>query len=374
MKIRVLHVIDHLGYGGAPLVVKGLVEAMPSDHVESFVCALRPNKRAIDIRATVQTLNCHKYSLATVQAIVRLCAEHEIDIVHAHLQKAFISSLLAARRCGGALILHEHGPIFRGGTGCLYRLSLKLLGTRAKTIIANSQAAGRAVQRVLGPADVPVVVVPNSVDLQRFDPARYDRQIVRGHLGLGEDDFVVGFVGRLDRAKGADLLIEAAAHLRDRQEVCRFYLVGDGGQRRALERQVRKRGLGGIVTFGGLCENPAEIMRAFDVAVVPSRREAFGVAALELMRMKVPVIVSPVGGLPELVEDGRTGIVLPEPGVSAIASAIRSLRRNRSRLAALAEAAFRRTDAFERDKVVQQILNVYENIACPTKEDRGSHE
>ena len=374
MKIRVLHVIDHLGYGGAPLVVKGLVEALPSDRVESFVCALRANKRAVDISAAVQTLNCHKYSLATVRAVTRLCAECEIDIVRAHLQKAVITSLLAAPRCGGALILHEHGPIFRGGTGCFYRLFLKLWGSRANTIIANSQAACRALQRVLGYTEVPVVVVPNSVDLQRFDPTRYDRRIVREHLGLCEDDFVVGFVGRLDRAKGADLLIEAAAYLRDRQDVCRFYLMGDGVQRRTLERQVHRRRLEGIVTLGGLCENPAEIMRAFDVAVVPSRREAFGVAALELMCMKVPVIVSPVGGLPELVEEGRAGIVLPERSAPAIASAIRSLQQDRSRRAELAEAAFRRASAFERRKVVNQILDVYEKIVSPTREDSASHE
>ena len=108
--------------------------------------------------------------------------------------------------------------------------------------------------------------------------------------------------------------------------------------------------------------------------MVPSRREAFGIAALELMRMKVPVIVSPVGGLPDLVEDGRTGIVLPEPSATAIATAIHSLRHDRARCTALAEAAFDHAATFGRHRVVEQILNLYENIACPTREDSVSHE
>lgn len=368
MKIRVLHVIDHLGYGGAPLVVKSLVEAMPADRIESFVCALRPNAKAIDIEAPVATLDCHKYSFATVKAIERLCAEHKIDIVHAHLQKAIISSLLAAPRLDAAVILHEHGPIFRGGTGCIYRLFLRRLGPRANTIVANSQAARQALQRVLGACAVPVVVVPNAVDLKRFDPARYPRPAARAMLGLREDDFVVGFVGRLDRAKGADLLIEAAACLRDERDGLCVFLVGDGAQRRQLERRIRRLGLEGTVTLGGLCENPAEIVAAFDVAVVPSRREAFGIAALELMRMKVPVIVSPVGGLPELVEDGRTGIVLPRLTPADIAQAIRLLRLDRARRDKLAEAAFHQANAFALSLPAEQIVDVYENIVGRRKD------
>ena len=374
MKIRVLHVIDHLGYGGAPLVVKGLVEAMPADRVENVVCALRPNDRPIDIATSVVTLDCHKYSMATVGAIARLCTEHEIDIVHAHLQKAVISSLLAARRFEAALILHEHGPIFRGGTGCFYRLFIRRLGSRAKTIIANSRAAQQAMERVLGDAGVPVVVVPNSVDPGCFDPTRYDRDRAREKLGLGEDDFVVGFVGRLDPAKGADILVEAAARLRDERAPCRVVLMGEGSQRGDLERQIERLDLDGVVTLTGLCESPAELMRAFDVAVVPSRREAFGVAALELMHMRVPVIVSPVGGLPELVEDGRAGVVLPEPGAAAVVAAIQSLRSDPARRATLAAAAAHRAAAFERSTVVNQVLNVYGNIAFPTKEETDSHD
>ncbi len=359
MKIRVLHVIDHLGYGGAPLVVKSLVEAMPADRVESFVCALRPNAKAIDIEASVATLQCHKYSFATVKAIAHVCAEHKIDIVHAHLQKAIISSLLAAPRLSAALILHEHGPIFRGGTGCIYRLFLRRLGARARAIVANSQASGAAMRRVLRRDDVPVEVVANAVDVKRFDPAGYDPGSIRERLGIADDAVVVGFVGRLDVCKGIDLLLEAAHVLCKTDPRYRFVIVGEGGERERLERMVRRLNLQQHVLFTGLCENPAEVMRVFDIGVVPSRREAFGITAIELMCMGVPVIASPVGGLPEHVQDRQTGILLPRLDSGAIADAIRQLADDRTLRDGIVERARTHARRFDGDEQARAIEALY---------------
>ncbi|HON91762.1 MAG TPA: glycosyltransferase [Sedimentisphaerales bacterium] len=362
MKIRVLHVIDHLGYGGAPFVVKNLVERMPSDLVESVVCALRPNLKPLPIDATVVTLESKKYSLTPIRLIAGLCRDREIDIVHAHLQKAFLSSLWARPRFAGRLVLHEHGPIFRGGTGCVYRGFLRGFGSRADAIIANSRAAATAIAQVIGPLKIPIAVVPNFLDLERFDPDRYDRERARASLGLTKARFVVGFVGRLDRPKGADLLVEAAAKLPCQEKAWSFYLVGDGPQRRDLQERVRRLGLEGIVTLGGLHENPAVALRAFDVVVVPSRREAFGLAALEAMRMRVPVVVSPVGGLPELIQDGDTGIVLPRLDAGSIAGAIQRLASDEALRNRLANNAFDHAGKFDGQSAVEQVVELYRRL------------
>lgn len=363
--IRVLHVIDHLGYGGAPFVVKNVVERMPSDRIESLVCALRPNPRPIPIDAPVIDLRSHKYSPAAVWAISRVCRKHRIDIIHAHLQKAIVASLLATHLRPMKVVVHEHGPIFRGGTGCIYRGLFKLLSSRAKAIIANSEAARSAIQRTLRGRDVSVAVVRNFIDLERFNPDRYDRDSVRGSLGLDADAFVVGFVGRLDRAKGADLLVDAAAMLQEEAPSYRFLVVGEGPEKKGIEGQVRRSGLDRTVILAGLCKDPAEVARAFDVGVVPSRREAFGIAALELMRMKVPVIVSPVGGLPELVRDGATGIVLPRLTPENIAAAIRKLRADDAWRQRLIRDAFEHACLFDGREAVQRIVETYEGLMVP---------
>jgi glycosyltransferase involved in cell wall biosynthesis len=362
MKIRILHVIDHLGFGGAPFVVKNLVERMPADRIESIVCALRPNPRPLPINAPVITLKLRKYGPGAARSLAKLCRQHRIDIVHAHLQKAVLSSLWAKRRCGAKLVIHEHGPIFREGGGDIYRRLLKWLGPRADAIIANSEAVKSGIEQVLPAGHAQIAVVANFIDLKRFDPERYDRSAVRQSLGLGENRFVVGFVGRLDPAKGADLLVEAAAILRNDKEAYCLFLIGDGPQRQALEERIRRLGLEGTVILAGLHEDPAALMRAFDVGVVPSRREAFGIAALELMRMRVPVIVAPVGGLPELVLDGDVGMLLPRLTPDAIAHAIRTLAWDSILRETLSRKAFEHASSFDGRRPIEQIVEIYERL------------
>ncbi|MFH1716029.1 MAG: glycosyltransferase, partial [Planctomycetota bacterium] len=113
MKIRVLHVIDHLGYGGAPVAVKNMAEKVNSGRIEAIVCSLRTNPEAIPIKTRLINLAYHKYNPFAFLAIARLCKEHKIDIIHAHLQKSIMSSLLAVFFCPCKIIIHEHGPIFR---------------------------------------------------------------------------------------------------------------------------------------------------------------------------------------------------------------------------------------------------------------------
>ncbi|MBN2317307.1 MAG: glycosyltransferase, partial [Sedimentisphaerales bacterium] len=297
MKIKVLHVIDHLGYGGAPFVVKNIAERIDSGRIETFVCALRTNPEAIPIQTTLINLGYYKYNPFVFFAIAGLCKKHGIDIVHAHLQKSILCCLLASFFCDAKIIVHEHGPIFRGGTGFLFRGLLKAFASRATMAIANSQAAQTALVRAGGFDEKSVTVVSNFINLAQLDRTLYDRNEARRRLGLADEHIVVGFVGRLDPCKGVDLLIEAAATLCQNDERYRFVIVGDGAQRNTLQNQATRLGLNEKIIFTGLCKNTAEVMIAFDMAVVPSRREAFGIAAVELMKMRIPVIASAIGGL-----------------------------------------------------------------------------
>ena len=362
MSIRVLHVIDHLGYGGAPIAVKNIVENLDRTRIEATVCALRTNPRALPIAAKLINLAHHKYDPFAFLTIAKLCKEYKIDIIHAHLQKSVVSCLLASYFCDAKVVIHEHGPIFRGGTGFIYRCLLRALSCRAAAAIANSKATRDVLIRTARLDEASVFAVGNFIDFARFDCTLYDRGKARETLEMGADRIVVGFVGRLDSCKGVDLLIDAAAILCPEDERYRFVIVGEGAQRQSLEAIVNRLGLGERVTFTGLCENPAEIVRAFDVAVVPSRREAFGIAAVEFMRMKVPVIASPVGGLVEVIQHEKTGILLDELSVGGIAEAVKRLVRESS----LREELINNAEVFSRQfdgrEQIKQITAIYEKL------------
>ncbi|MBW2046491.1 MAG: glycosyltransferase family 4 protein [Deltaproteobacteria bacterium] len=364
MRIKVLHVVDQLEYGGAAMAVKNIVENMDEERVETFVCALRRKPKTVPIKAKVVTLRCHKYSPFAVLAIVRLCKQYSIDIMHAHLLKSITSSLLASFLCKSKVIIHDHGGIFRSDwVVFVYKLSLKVLGSRASLVIANSHATKMTLYQRVGFSEESIMVVSNFIDFARFDYTSYDPSKVRYKLGFSDNQLIIGFVGRLFFYKGVDLLINAASVICEKNSRLRFVIVGDGPQRRKLEQQVAQLGLEKKVIFTGLCKNPAEIMRAFDIAVIPSREEAFGIVAVELMRMMIPVIISPIGGLPELAQHGETGILLNELSKEAIAEAVIRLAKDR----ALRERLIKNAEVFSRKfdgrLQIEQLRDIYESLA-----------
>jgi glycosyltransferase involved in cell wall biosynthesis len=363
MKIRVLHVIDHLGYGGAPVVVKNIAERLDTEHIETFVCALRTNPEALPIKTRLISLTYHKYNPLAFLKIAKICKQHNINIIHAHLQKSIISCLLAGFFCNAKIIIHEHGPIFRKGTGCIYRLLLKLLARKASVAIANSKATIEALKQTTQFDEQPAYVVTNFVDFTRFDHTLYDHQKARDSLGIAEDKKIVGFVGRLDNCKGVDLLIKAAAILCKKDPQYHFVIVGHGALTKQLEQLVLQSDLKEYVTFTGLHKNPAEVISVFDIAVVPSRREAFGIAVIEFMRMKIPVIASPVGGLLEVVQHNKTGIFLDDLNADSIARAISSLMQNKSLREQLTENAELFSRKFDGAEQLKQITDIYKKLS-----------
>jgi len=360
--IRILHVIDHLGYGGAPIVVRRLIEGLRRPEFELTVCSLRASAKTISLAAPVVNLGSARYSPSTPLSLARLCRSRGIDIVHAHLPKASFSALLAGRRLGARVIVHEHGPILCGWFRWPYAALLRLLVSSDTVLLANSEAAQRALSRAVGRNDRDVVMVHNFVEARRFDASRYDRAAVRRTLGIAEQHRVVGFVGRLDYYKGADRLVAAAGRLCRADDRYRLVLVGQGAQKDSLCRQVRKLGIEGRVIFAGLWENPAEIMCAFDVAVVPSRSEAFGLVAIECMLLGIPVVASAVGGLPELVQDGQTGLLLERADAAEIAAAVNRLMEDKALRETVIRNAAPFAQRFDGKEQLEQIADLYKRL------------
>ncbi|MEP7294575.1 MAG: glycosyltransferase [Burkholderiales bacterium] len=187
---------------------------------------------------------------------------------------------------------------------------------RATAIASTSQAMARQVQR-LTPERREIAVTPFGVDLARFapDPSRRTPGVL-----------TIGIVKSLAPKYGVDLLLRAFAGLPDN---CRLLIVGDGPQRAELEALARELGIAARTEFAGAvphAEVPAWLNR-FDIYAAPSRldSESFGVAVIEASASALPVVVSDVGGLPEVVRDGETGLVVPRDDVPALQAALTQL-------------------------------------------------
>ena len=363
MPIKVLHIIGVLRFGGAQMIVKHCVEHRDVDKIKTYVYSLRSEKNSIIIDGEVISIYNRNYDPRKFWAILRLCRERQIDIIHAHLHKPIIAALLASFFRDVRVVVHEHGPIFRRGVQYwLYRRLLRLLRGRAAAVIAVSQAtAGRLAHAArIDPARIRVI--RNAVDFAAFSPRREAREKVRRQWGILEDKVVVGFVGRLDYVKGVDLLIEAFALLLQRSDRYFLLLVGAGPQRQELEELARRRGIAESVRFAGFCEEASQAMQAFDIGVVPSRQEALGIAALEMMRMKIPLVCSGVEGLGEIAIHEETALVPAENNPPEIARGVERLAGDGELQKRLTEAAYRFTKHFGIAEYVKAVEQVYREV------------
>ncbi len=194
---------------------------------------------------------------------------------------------------------------------------------RADHITATGLRLAEAATRY-APAGKPVTVVPYGVDLEVFRPRPSTDH--RPALGGGDasSEVVMGAVARLSREKGLHYLLEAFAFVVDRYTGARLVLAGEGPERRRLQRLAARLGLGERVQFLGEVphEQVPQVLQGLDVFVMPSTYEGFGVAALEAEAVEVPVVASSIHGIPDVVVDGETGLLVPPRNRQALAEAL----------------------------------------------------
>ena len=264
--------------------------------------------------------------------VAALCRELGPDVVHSHGYRPDVVGAAGARKAGTPTVSTVHGFTGGGWKNRLYeRLQLRALRAFDAVVAVAMPLAER-----LALAGVPrerLHVIPNAYGGGTTFATRAD---ARRTLGVAEDVLHIGFVGRLGREKGADVLIDAVHRLAERNLV--VSIVGDGRERRALERQAAALGLEGIIRFHGLMPDAARLLRAFNLLVLSSRTEGTPIVLLEGMAAGVPVVASRVGGVPDVVTS-RDALLVPPEQPELLASAIASVLRAPKAAAARANRA-----------------------------------
>jgi D-inositol-3-phosphate glycosyltransferase len=230
-----------------------------------------------------------------------------------------------------------------------------------------------------------IVVVPGGVDLELFVPG--SRAAARRALGLGPEPTML-FVGRIQRLKGIDILIRAAAELRDEIGPVNVLVAGGTGddsgrlpteearELARLRRQVDELELGGVVRFVGAIDQRRlpEYYRAADVTVMPSTYESFGLVAVESMACGTPVVASRVGGLATIVRDGENGALVPWRDARLFADRLRPILTDARYAASLSRGALATARQFSWDAVAERTVSVYDGLLAREVGRVGSAE
>jgi glycosyltransferase involved in cell wall biosynthesis len=239
---------------------------------------------------------------------------------------------------------------------------LRSLSPRIDHLIAVSQAIVRKIEDEgrMGP---PVTLIYNGVDLDRYDHQE-PCCTLREEYGLPESGPIVGVVARLEPEKGHPTLLEAWPTVLASQQDATLLVVGEGSRREALEAQAAELDLGPRVVFTGRRDDVPAVTAALDVAVLPSYREAQGLSILEAMALSRPVVASAVGGIPEMIDDGVTGLLVPPRDAPALAEAILRLLADHPLADTLARAAHDLVhERFCVELMVRAIESIYDEAA-----------
>ncbi len=250
------------------------------------------------------------------KAIASLVRTLAPDVVHSHGYRTDVVDGAVIRRLGVATVATAHGFTTGSWRNRLYEYLQRRALRRFDGVIAVSQQLCDALSRA-GVSAARLHLVPNAWS-QIVEPL--DRAAARAALGLPAGGFVVGWVGRISREKGLDVLVDALPALGDLQlTVC---AIGAGSERPAVEARARELAVGERMHWAGLVAEAARYFRAFDVFVLSSRTEGVPIALLEAIAADAPVVATRVGGVPTVVDETQALLVDPEQP-AALAGAIR---------------------------------------------------
>jgi glycosyltransferase involved in cell wall biosynthesis len=371
--IKALHIITGLGAGGAEQQLRLLLRHLS---VDCEVVALTNPGTVADgliadgVRVHHLGMNGNR-DLSALPRLVRLIRAGGYDLVHTHLYRACVYGRFAARLAGvRAVVATEHslgdsqmeGRKLTAGIRALYLASERL----GSATVAVSPAVADRLRR-WGVPSPRIEVIPNGIDVTRFrfDPARRHR--TRRRLGLPEDAFVVGGIGRLSAGKRFDVLVQAMARLPDDHWLL---LVGGGPEESALRRTAHEAGVADRVLFTG--ERPyvpdgspgpdlPSLTSAMDLLASPSPEESFGLAVVEALASGLPVLYASSPAIEDLPPQATAGARRVRGGPEEYARAVSGVRAAGPRPRTAPEAAHR----YHITRSAARLMDVYASaLSC----------
>jgi glycosyltransferase involved in cell wall biosynthesis len=369
-------VIDALMTAGAETVATRTALALDPDRFESIICSTRPSSRH-HVKATraagIEVLELGRRSKVDVWRwgpLVRLLRSGRVDVLHAHKFGSNLwGALLKPRSSLPVFLAHEHSWSYEG---TLRRIvDRELIARRADAVVAVSPTDRlRMIELERIPAEK-VVFVPNGIP----DAPLGNGERVRRELGLTASDSVVGTVCGLRPEKELETALRALGRLAPNRPGLRFVVVGDGPERRRLERLSDELGVRTMFLGQRANDEVPDLLAAMDVLVLSSRFEGMPLAVLEWMAAGKAIVASRVGGIPAIVADGDEAVLVPPRDYVAFGDAIARLLDDPAERRRLGEAAQRRQRAqFRFEQTITQLEDLYERLhAEATKGSAGAH-
>lgn len=380
--IRVLRIIARLNIGGPAIHTILLTSRLNPNRFESTLVsgveaphegnmldlAAAENVQPIVVPQLGRELSPLRDVVTTWQ-LWRLVRRHRPHVVHTHTAKAGAVGRVAARLAGVPVIVHTfHGHVFHSYfSPAKTRFFLAIERWLARFTDAIVAVSDRQRQEIAGYGVAPmekIRVIPLGFDLSPFENPPRGR--FRAELGLSEDVPLVGIVARLTAVKNHELFLEVARLVKEQVPPAHFVIVGDGELRAQLENSARRRGLAESVIFTGWRNDLPQVYADLDVLVLTSLNEGTPVSVIEAMATGRPVVATRVGGVPDLVEDGTTGLLRDSGDAAGVAEAVKAfLADDELRGRVSQEAREVAMEQFRVERLVADMESLYSELLRP---------
>jgi glycosyltransferase involved in cell wall biosynthesis len=363
-RFTILHTIESGGPGGAETVVLNLVRRLDPRRFRSVVLLppgpwLNPRLRELGV-PVVEVSWKSWYDPSGPMSMVQTIRKHGVDLIHSHLPGQNFYSCIAGLLTRRKVLVTYHGPVeFQDAESAKGKARLWFVRKAAdRTIVVCRMVKGILAER--GFREDRISVIYNGID-----PAPYASPAagtLRSELGLGPDVKLVGMIANVRQSKGYDVLVRAAAEVCRRFPSARFVGVGhvDEGLARPVRQLVAELSLGDKFVFAGFRADVPQVLSELDVFVLSSTSEGMPLAVLEAMAGSKAIVATRCGGIPEVLEDGRSGLLVPPSDPAALAQAIGQLLSDESsalRMGQNAQARLR--TQFTLDGMIERYEDLY---------------
>ena len=332
-KKNVLFLVDKSGFGGVQTIANNLINSKING-VNMYYFFLRDidykfGTKKIKKSNVFYSKSKYRYNINSFFELKKLITEKEIDILHMNGNKSIIFGVLIKKLFFPKMkiIAHEHGGVF-DNTSWYFKfirwnnhqidLFVCLSITRKKKIITYSSINYQKIE-----------VLYNFVDINKFNRKKVNVNIKekKENLKIGKKDFVIGYVGGLSYLKGVDILVKAFKKFRT-DCIGKLIIVGDGPDKKYLEDLVYELEIKNDVIFTGYIDHPMHIYPIFDVLVMPSRSEAFGIVAIEASSLGIPTILSDIEELIEVSAKRKNNLFFKSQDPEDLCRKIQKMRLN----------------------------------------------
>ncbi len=302
------------------------------------------------------------FNFAAIWKLSRILKKEKVTILHCHRHQATVYGTIAAAFAGTPVVFaHVHGL---NRSISLRRKFINFLISKkiSRIITAGKTVRQEVIRQFPGIGPEKVVALDNSIDYTRFAEPGISKVHARKRLELPLDGFIFGTVGRFAPTKGYTYLIDAFAKVKRHVPNAHLIFVGRGRQENEIRAQAQQAGIYDSVTFLGRRDDIPQVLRAFDVFVFPSIAEGMPYAVLEAMAAGLAVIASAVGGIPDVLDNGELGIVIPPKDKNALAEAMIELVKmpEKKRQKLIDNAKQKVYSCYSHRVIIKNLENIYE--------------